>query len=128
MLLIVIFSSLLAGFALALPSAQKRDDGSLLTSEIDDFILSVLTEWGSPGGVAVAAVKMNEDATWSVDTRGYGMARSDGSLVDSETMFAIGSNSKVILVFVSPPDELSGPSCYSNLLQSLPVFCSPMNR
>ncbi|KAF9017788.1 hypothetical protein BDZ89DRAFT_1044930 [Hymenopellis radicata] len=89
----LLFSLLGLAFACS-PSTQMHDDGLLLTSEIDDFIQSIPVEWGAPGGVAVAAVMMNENGSWSVDTKGYGNARSDGTLVDSETMFAIGSNSK----------------------------------
>ncbi|KAF8871042.1 hypothetical protein CPB85DRAFT_1238977, partial [Mucidula mucida] len=69
---------------------------SLLTSEIDDFIQSILTDWGSPAGVSVAAVLMNEDGSWTVDTKGYGNATSGGSFIDDDTMFCIGSNSKVL--------------------------------
>ncbi|KAF8913691.1 beta-lactamase/transpeptidase-like protein [Mucidula mucida] len=89
--LLPLFSSIVS----ALPSTPlKRDDSSLLTSDIDKFIQSVLTDWGTPGGVAVAAVVMNEDGSWTVDTKGYGNATSDGTLIDSDTMLCIGSNSK----------------------------------
>jgi hypothetical protein len=67
----------------------------LITPELDTWISGLLKEWNSPGGLSVAVVKQHDDDEWVVETRGYGLAREDGTKVDENTLFGIGSNSKV---------------------------------
>ncbi|KAL0567548.1 hypothetical protein V5O48_014444 [Marasmius crinis-equi] len=68
----------------------------VLTPEIDTFVEGVLSGWGSPGGVSVAVVRLDGTGEWSVETKGFGVARlDDNSTVTSDTLFPIGSNSKL---------------------------------
>ena len=94
----VLFTGLSFLLAICLVSAiptAKRANNVFLTSEFDSFIQGILTEWGSPGGLSIAAVARGEDGTWTVESKGYGNATSGGIPVDDDTMFSIGSNSKV---------------------------------
>jgi CubicO group peptidase (beta-lactamase class C family) len=68
---------------------------NVLTEETDMFISQVLSDWNSPGGVAVAVVRKDERGIWNVETKGYGKATLSGTKVTENTRFAIGSNSKV---------------------------------
>lgn len=77
---------------LASESIIKQD---VLTPEVGAFIEKILADWNSPGGVGVAVVQKNTDGSWNVETKGYGVAKADGSNVDENTLFSIGSNSKV---------------------------------
>jgi CubicO group peptidase (beta-lactamase class C family) len=89
---------LLATVALAevqQPLVQLSSRKDVLTPEIDNFIVSVLKSWNSPAGVAVAIVQKNDDESWNIEKKGYGIAQADGSKVTEDTLFAIGSNSKV---------------------------------
>lgn len=43
----------------------------------------------------MSVVSLGEEGAWTVESKGYGNALSDGTPVDDDTMFAIGSNSKV---------------------------------
>jgi len=83
---------------LAPESTVKQD---VLSPEIDNFIAKILAEWNSPGGVGVAVVQKNEDGSWNVETKGYGVAKADGSNVTADTLFAIGSNSKLFDVIAT---------------------------
>ena len=76
---------------------DPRNDtqGQLITPEIDNWISSLLKEWNSPGGLSVAVVKEDDDDEWIVKTKGYGLAREDGTKVDEKTLFGIASNTKV---------------------------------
>jgi CubicO group peptidase (beta-lactamase class C family) len=67
----------------------------LITPEIDNWISNLLLEWNSPGGLSVAVVKLGDDDEWTVETKGYGLAREDGTKVDETTLFGIASNTKV---------------------------------
>lgn len=68
----------------------------VLDTETDAFVNRLLREWNSPGGIAVAFVRMNEQGQWvDVETKGYGRATADGKPVTANTTFNIGSNSKV---------------------------------
>ncbi|KAE9393922.1 hypothetical protein BT96DRAFT_790699, partial [Gymnopus androsaceus JB14] len=71
------------------PESTVNQD--VLSPEIDNFIAKILAEWNSPGGVGVAVVQKNEDGSWNVETKGYGVAKADGSNVTADTLFAIGS-------------------------------------
>ncbi|KAJ7855592.1 hypothetical protein B0H14DRAFT_2754412, partial [Mycena olivaceomarginata] len=75
---------------------NRRPGGAqILTPAVDVFINKLFTEWNSPGGAAVAVMRMDGQGRWLVETKGYGFAKADGTKVGPETMFAIGSNSEV---------------------------------
>ncbi|KAF9022866.1 beta-lactamase/transpeptidase-like protein [Hymenopellis radicata] len=81
-----------AVFALPSHLPTRSEEGILLAPDIDAFTESILRDWGSPGGLSVAAVYMNaSDGSWTVETKGYGNASSDGTPVTPETLFSIGS-------------------------------------
>jgi CubicO group peptidase (beta-lactamase class C family) len=42
---------------------------------------------------------MDGQGRWLFETKGYSFAKADGTKVGPETMFAIGSNSKVCLFY-----------------------------
>jgi len=87
-----LFLSIILPHALALGA-----DGPVLNSNISAFINQLLTEYGSPGGIGVAVVGKTPSGTWNVETKGYGIATlANGNNVTENTLFAIGSNSKVI--------------------------------
>lgn len=79
------------------PSQYQRP---VLSAKIDIFINHILKDWNSPGGVAVAVVRKNEQGGWSVETRGYGLAKVNGTKITANTLFEIASNSKVIMKFI----------------------------
>ncbi|KAG5636733.1 hypothetical protein H0H81_007062 [Sphagnurus paluster] len=74
---------------------QEDRTTAVLNSETDAFINEILSSWGSPGGVGVAVVRKNQQGNWAVETKGYGLATANGSRVTENTLFAIGSNSKL---------------------------------
>ncbi|KAJ3851196.1 beta-lactamase/transpeptidase-like protein [Lentinula lateritia] len=67
----------------------------ILTPKIDEFIQKTIADWNSAGGVGIAVVQKNADGNWNVETKGYGIAKVDGSKVTEDTLFSIGSNSKL---------------------------------
>jgi CubicO group peptidase (beta-lactamase class C family) len=70
----------------------------LITPKIDEFANGLLTKWNS-SGLAVAVVRRDATAPggWRHEFSSYGKARSDGTPVTSDTLFAIASNSKLFL-------------------------------
>ncbi|KAG7088847.1 hypothetical protein E1B28_012801 [Marasmius oreades] len=79
-------------------SAQTIPD-RVLTPDVDAFIEGILSAVGSPGGVSVAVVRLDPSGHWNVETKGYGIARlSDNASVTADTLFPIGSNSKLFTV------------------------------
>ncbi|CAK5272774.1 unnamed protein product [Mycena citricolor] len=68
---------------------------AVLTPDVDAYIENVLSSWNSPAGAAVAVVQLDPQGGWSVETKGYGVAQANGSKVTPETVFSIGSNSKL---------------------------------
>ncbi|KAL0946348.1 hypothetical protein HGRIS_012583 [Hohenbuehelia grisea] len=77
------------------PAAPSSSETQILTPELDDYINRVLSDWNSPAGAGVAVVRLKDDGKWQVETKGYGNARTDGTKVTKDTLFAIGSNSKL---------------------------------
>ncbi|KAJ3818843.1 beta-lactamase/transpeptidase-like protein [Lentinula raphanica] len=73
----------------------------VLTPQIDEFVEQVLSDWNSAGGVGISVVQRNEDGSWNVEKKGYGIARADGSKVTEDTLFSIGSNSKLFDVLAT---------------------------
>ncbi|RDB17702.1 hypothetical protein Hypma_001016 [Hypsizygus marmoreus] len=95
---------LLFGTLLGLPqiSAQENRVKNILDGETEAFVNKILTEWKSPGGVAIAFVKKNSQGEWvNIETKGYGRATASGKNVTENTMFNIGSNSKLFTVFAT---------------------------
>ncbi|KAJ6552222.1 beta-lactamase/transpeptidase-like protein [Mycena vulgaris] len=72
---------------------------NILNPDIDGAIESILKSFKSPGGVGVAVVRKDDQGSgWRVETKGYGIAKVDGTKVTPDTLFAIGSNSKASLL------------------------------
>jgi CubicO group peptidase (beta-lactamase class C family) len=65
----------------------------ILNARIDAAISSILKDFKTPGGVAVAVVQKSQDSGWRVETKGYSLTKVDGTRVTDDTLFAIGSNS-----------------------------------
>jgi CubicO group peptidase (beta-lactamase class C family) len=86
---------LLGGSPAVLHARAQGSPGKILTDDIDTFINHLLADWTSPGGAAVAVVKLNDQDEWNVETKGYGIATANGTKVTENTRFAIASNSKV---------------------------------
>ncbi|TRM62338.1 beta-lactamase/transpeptidase-like protein [Schizophyllum amplum] len=66
----------------------------VLNSKTDAFIQRIMHDWQTPAGLAVAVVRLI-DGQWHTETKGYGNATLNGTAVDENTLFAIGSNSKL---------------------------------
>ncbi|KAJ7453772.1 beta-lactamase/transpeptidase-like protein [Mycena latifolia] len=81
--------------------ALAVDNSTILSPKIDAFINNILTEWNSPGGASVAVVRKDGQGGWLVETKGYGVATADGSKVTPDTIFSIGSNSKLFDVLAT---------------------------
>ncbi len=68
---------------------------AILTTQVDEYINKVLGDWGTNGGVAVDVVRLDSQGNAKIETKGYGKDRIDGTKVTENTIFGIGSNSKV---------------------------------
>ncbi|KAJ7118438.1 beta-lactamase/transpeptidase-like protein [Mycena crocata] len=79
----------------------SRAHRHILNPTIDAAIKSILKDYKSPGGVGVAVVQKSEQGRWTVEAKGYGIAKVDGTKVTSDTLFAIGSNSKLFNVLAT---------------------------
>ena len=78
------------------PFYTKPQQFSVLTPEIDEYVHSLLDAWNSSAGISIAAVQRQDDGTWLTETKGYGAVNAAGDKVDEDTLFGIGSNSKVL--------------------------------
>ncbi|KAF8884171.1 beta-lactamase/transpeptidase-like protein [Infundibulicybe gibba] len=83
-------------YGFILTASAQGSPNAILDAEMETFVNQVLTGWGSPGGVAIAVVRISSQGGWNVETRGYGAAKADGTKVNERTLFSIGSNSKVM--------------------------------
>ncbi|KAJ7021657.1 beta-lactamase/transpeptidase-like protein [Mycena alexandri] len=94
-----LFPALICAIAATAQDAQQPlslDNVSpILTPHLDAAILDILKKFKTPGGVGVAVVRKTAQGTWQVETKGYGNATADGAQVTADTLFAIGSNSKL---------------------------------
>ncbi|KAJ6627616.1 hypothetical protein B0H10DRAFT_1747767, partial [Mycena sp. CBHHK59/15] len=68
----------------------SADNTQILNSNIDAFINGVLADWNSAAGAAVAAVRMDGQGGWLIETKGYGIAKGDGTKVGPDTIFSLG--------------------------------------
>ncbi|KAJ6463409.1 beta-lactamase/transpeptidase-like protein [Mycena sanguinolenta] len=82
-------------FARLLYFAAALNNGTVLTPEIDIFVTNILADWNSSAGVAVTVVRQDGQGGWIVETKGYGTAKADGTPVTPDTLFSIGSESKL---------------------------------
>ncbi|KAJ6552199.1 beta-lactamase/transpeptidase-like protein [Mycena vulgaris] len=81
---------------------QLLNSDAILNPKIDEAINSILKDFSSPGGVGVAVVRKGEQGSgWRIETKGYGIAKVDGTKVTKETLFSIGSNSKLFDVLAT---------------------------
>ncbi|KAF7338798.1 Beta-lactamase domain-containing protein [Mycena sanguinolenta] len=87
--------ALLAVYA-SYTSSADANGTTILTPDIDAAINTILADWNTPGGVAVAVVRMNKDG-WKIENKGYGAAKVDSTKIGSDTVFNLGSNSKAPL-------------------------------
>ncbi|KAJ7487901.1 beta-lactamase/transpeptidase-like protein [Mycena latifolia] len=102
-LLLVSFSGLAA--AAAVSDFQQPlylpENAPVLNARLDAAILDILHEYKTPGGVGVAVVRKTPEGTWKLESKGYGNATVDGAKVTADTLFAIGSNSKLFDVLAT---------------------------
>ncbi|KAJ7025417.1 beta-lactamase/transpeptidase-like protein [Mycena alexandri] len=75
--------------------SESDSHTKILNAKVDAAINSILKDFKSPGGAGVAVVQKSRKDGWMVETKGYGVAKVDGTKVTSETLFGIGSNSKL---------------------------------
>ncbi|KAJ7655496.1 beta-lactamase/transpeptidase-like protein [Mycena rosella] len=108
------FSSLAISLLVCGISVSAADNAPILSPSIDTFVNNLLAEWNSPGGAAVAV---------SVETKGYGVAKADGTKVTPDTIFSIGSNSKLFDVLATglliTNDTLSPPISWKTTIASV---------
>ncbi|KAF8193266.1 beta-lactamase/transpeptidase-like protein [Mycena galopus ATCC 62051] len=73
----------------------------VFSERLDSAILDILEEFKTPGGVGVAVVRKTAQGTWNLESKGYGNATLQGHKVTADTLFSIGSNSKLFDVLVA---------------------------
>ncbi|KAI3606052.1 beta-lactamase class penicillin binding protein [Moniliophthora roreri] len=88
-----------SGGLFLLPSVLAQNSTStspILSPKIDIFIQDLMKEWGTPGGVSVAVVRLGSSEEWQVETKGYGVAKlQDGTNFTADTLLSMCSNSKL---------------------------------
>ncbi|KAJ7210965.1 hypothetical protein C8J57DRAFT_1004688, partial [Mycena rebaudengoi] len=75
-------------------AVDSTSSSQILTPGIDAAINNILSEWNTPGGAAVAVVRMDGNGGWLTETKGYGIANIDGTKVNGDAIFSLGSNAK----------------------------------
>lgn len=77
---------------------QPVSDRTLISTETDTFVKSLLASWNS-SGLAIAVVRQNKTIPggWIREFASYGVATADGTPVTPDTLFSIASNSKLFL-------------------------------
>ncbi|KAF7374353.1 Beta-lactamase class penicillin binding protein [Mycena sanguinolenta] len=68
----------------------------ILNLEVDAAVNAILADWNTPGGVAIAVVRMNNSGGWQVETKGYGTAKADGTKIGPDTLFDVLSTGLLI--------------------------------
>ncbi|KAJ7118448.1 beta-lactamase/transpeptidase-like protein [Mycena crocata] len=89
--------------------AQATNHRHILNPAVNAAIQRILKDFNCPGGVGVAVVHKSEQGSWVVETKGYGIAKADGTKATSDTLFAIGSNSQTKIASVVPEWGLMDP-------------------
>ncbi|KAJ7111362.1 beta-lactamase/transpeptidase-like protein, partial [Mycena epipterygia] len=78
--------------------------------------------FNSPGGIGVAVVRKDKQR-WRIETKGYGTAKVDGTKVTGDTLFAIGSNSKLFDILATglliSNNNLSTPISWNTKIASI---------
>ncbi|KAJ7136758.1 beta-lactamase/transpeptidase-like protein [Mycena epipterygia] len=85
-------------FILAYPTETSAP---ILNARLDDAIWDILKEFKTPGGLAVAVVRKTAEGTWQLEIKGYGNASLAGDKITGNTLFTIGSNSKLFDTLVT---------------------------
>ncbi|KAF5373158.1 hypothetical protein D9758_001587 [Tetrapyrgos nigripes] len=80
--------------SLGLPVKRQDAVRNVLDPDFDQFVQQILDDWNVSAGLGVAIVQKKADDTWLIETKGYGIAKGDGSNVTEDTYFSIGSNTK----------------------------------
>ncbi|KAF8189864.1 beta-lactamase/transpeptidase-like protein [Mycena galopus ATCC 62051] len=83
------------------PFSLPISNDTLLTPQLDSAISDILKECKTPGGVGVAVVRKTAQGTWQLESKGYGNATGKGDKITADTLFGIGSNSKLFDVFAT---------------------------
>ncbi|KAF8193253.1 beta-lactamase/transpeptidase-like protein [Mycena galopus ATCC 62051] len=83
------------------PFSLPISNDTLLTPPLDSAISDILKECKTPGGVGVAVVRKTAQGTWQLESKGYGNATGKGDKITADTLFRIGSNSKLFDVFAT---------------------------
>ncbi|KAF8580651.1 beta-lactamase/transpeptidase-like protein [Ramaria rubella] len=88
--------ALCAGDQVSFSHAMDPDPvGDILDDNFEAWLNETGYNWGMKG-VAIAVTRKNEDGEgWTTETKGYGVANRWGDPVNEETLFLIGSNSKL---------------------------------
>jgi hypothetical protein len=53
--------------------------GRILNAQVEAAINSILKDSNTPGGVGVAVAQKTPESGWRVETKGYGLAKVDGT-------------------------------------------------
>ncbi|KAJ6563803.1 beta-lactamase/transpeptidase-like protein [Mycena capillaripes] len=77
------------------------DETPILNARLETAIWDILREFKTPGGVGVALVRKTAQGTWQLESTGYGNATSHGDPITRDTLFPIGSNSKLFDVLAT---------------------------
>ncbi|CAK5274086.1 unnamed protein product [Mycena citricolor] len=77
------------------PAGMEPDGAEVLTARMDRVIEGILRDFNTPGGAGVAVVHQTRDGEWVMESKGYGNATASGDRATGDTLFAIGSNSKL---------------------------------
>ncbi|KAF7312569.1 F-box domain-containing protein [Mycena indigotica] len=87
-----------SGLQLPLLQPLRTSNEPLVTPELDAYVNNELARWNS-SGLSLTVVRQDTRATgkWDVEFGSYGIAQADGALVTPDTLFAIASNSKLML-------------------------------
>jgi CubicO group peptidase (beta-lactamase class C family) len=74
----------------------RSSDNKLITPAINDYIKTAIHQWNLTGlAIAIVRKDPNSKTGWHQEFESYGIARADGTLVTSDTLFAWASNSKL---------------------------------
>ena len=79
-------------------SNSSYSTGVLISGNTDKYVMTLLEKWGS-SGLSVAVVRKDESAPngWRQEFGSYGISHADGSPMTPDSVFAIASNSKLLL-------------------------------